>query len=250
MELTFALIVLIILSGFIKGFTGFGLSLLLISALFDMGFESYEFLPILVPLFAMLDAILYFEHRKHIEMNFKENFVLHPTTLITLFIGVLSGTYLLSVIEGEVLKLGFAILILVLLFFLIKKVDLHQMRIPSEKSNGYFGLGTGILTGLFTMNGVPPSLYLMYHQYPKHKYMASLVTFLIISDIILVAVYLFNELFTIEGLITSFQLSFMVLAGFLIGSWMRKFVSSKTFKSVVLVFLAVNSLKMIFEFFL
>jgi hypothetical protein len=249
MELTLVIVVLIILSGFIKGFTGFGLSLLLISVLFDMGFESYEFLPILVPLFVMLDAILYFENRKHIKLDFKENFTIHPTTLMTLFIGILTGTYLLTVIGGDYLKLGFAFLILIMLFFLVKKVDIHQMRVPKEKLNGYFGFGTGVLTGLFTMNGVPPSIYLMYHQYPKEKYMASLVTFLIFSDIILVAVYLFKELFTIEGFIVSLQLSLMVLAGFLIGIWLRKFVSTKTFKSIIIGFLAINSLKMIFEFF-
>ena len=110
-------------------------------------------------------------------------------------------------------------------------------------------MGTGVLTGMFTMNGVPPSIYLMYHQYPKEKYMANLVTFLIFSDLILVAVYLFKELFTFEGLIISFKLVAIVLGGFLFGSWVRRFVSTKTFKTIIIGFLAINSIKIIFEFF-
>ena len=159
------------------------------------------------------------------------------------------GTYLMTVMGGEWLKLGFAFLILVLLFFLVRKVDIHQMRIPSESSNSIFGFGTGLLTGLFTMNGVPPSIYLMYHQYPKEKYMANLVTFLIFSDLILVGVYLFKELFTLEGLVTSIKFAAMVILGFLIGSSLRRYVSSRTFKSIIIGFLAINSIKMIFEFF-
>lgn len=249
MDLTLGLIFLIIISGFIKGFAGFGLSLLLITVLFDMGFTGSEFLPILVPLFVILDIILYFENRKNIKIDFKENFTLHPTTLITLFLGTLLGTYFLTIVEVTWLKLGFAFMVLIMLFFLIQKVDLHQMRVPTERNNGFFGFFTGILTGLFTMNGIPPTLYLMYHQYPKEKYMANLVTFLLISDIILVAVYLFKELFTLDGLFVSFQLAFMVIVGFVLGTYTRKFVSTKTFKGIIIGVLAINSFKIIFEYF-
>jgi uncharacterized membrane protein YfcA len=249
MDLTVGLILLILLSGFVKGFSGFGLSIILIAVLFDMGFTSSEFLPILVPLFVVLDVILYFENKKHVRIDFKENFTIHPTTLMMLFLGTMFGTYLMTVMDVDWLKLGFAFMVLLMLFFLVRKVDIYQMRIPSERSNGFFGFGTGVLTGLFTMNGIPPSVYLMYHQYPKEKYMANLVTFLIISDVILVAVYLFKELFTFEGVLVSLKLIFIVLAGFLFGAWVRRFVSTKTFKSIVIGFLAINSLKIIFEFF-
>lgn len=249
MELTIVLVLLTILSGFIKGFAGFGLSLILMTVLFEMGFTGPEFLPILVPLFVILDAILYFENRKHITLDFKENFTLHPTTLMTLFIGTLVGTYLMTIIDASVLKLGFAFLILVMLFLLIEKVSTYQMKVPSERANGFFGFGTGILTGLFTMNGIPPTVYLMYHQYPKEKYMANLVTFLVFSDVILIAVYLFKELFTIEGLMVSLQLVLMVLIGFGMGIYLRKYVSTKLFKSLIIMVLAVNSLKIIVDYF-
>lgn len=249
MELTVALILLIVLAGFIKGFTGFGLSLVLISVLLKMGYTVAEFLPIVVPLFVVLDIILYWENRKNIKLDFNENFTLHPTTLMTLFIGILFGTYLLTVIDGEFLKISFAVLILILLFVLIEKVDIHQMRIPSERSNGFFGLGTGIMTGLFTINAIPPSIYLMYYQYPKEKYMANLITFIIFSDVILVAVYLSKDLFTLSGFMVSIQLFFMVLVGFLGGVYGRKYVSTSTFKSIVIIVLALNSLKIIFDYF-
>ena len=248
MELTLFLIILAILSGFIKGFAGFGLSLLLISALLQAGITPSELLPILVPLFIILDIILYFENRKFVVMDFKENFTLHPTTLMTLFIGTLIGTYLLTIVDVSILKLAFAILVLILIFLLVEKVDMHQMRIPSEKSNGIFGLGTGILTGLFTLNAVTPSIYLLYHQYPKEKYMGSLVTFIIFSDIILVAVYLFKDLFTLKGFIVSMQLMTMVLVGFAAGALLRRKMSSKHFKAIVIIILALNSLKIIFDY--
>ena len=249
MEVTLLLITLAVVAGLIKGFSGFGLSLVLMSVLFEMGFKSTEFLPILVPLFVILDAILYFEHRKHLTLDFKESFTIHPTTLMTLFIGTLLGTYLLHIMDTVYMKLGFAIVVLILLFFLLEKVDTYQMRIPSERENGFFGLGTGLLTGLFTMNSVPTTLYLMYHQYPKEKYMANLVTFLLFSDIILVSVYLFKDMFTISGFIISLQLVFLVMVGFGIGIYLRKFVSTKTFKTITILILAANSLKVFFDYF-
>lgn len=249
MELTLVLIILIALSGLIKGFVGFGLSLILISVLLEAGIAHKELLPILVPLFIILDVLLFWENRKNVSLDFKENFSLHPTTLMTLFLGTLLGTYLLTVIEGDILKLVFAGIVLVVIFFLIEKVSLHQMKIPSERDNGVFGGVTGVLTGLFTLNAVPTTLYLLYHQYPKEKYMGSLVTFLMISDIILVAVYLFKGLFTVEGLITSLQLMFMVLVGFGIRVYLRRHVSSSHFKAIVILILALNSLKIIFDYF-
>ena len=147
------------------------------------------------------------------------------------------------------MKLTFAFLVLILIFFLIGKVDEHHMRIPSERENGFFGFGSGLLTGLFTLNAIPTSLYLLYHQYPKEKYMGNLVTFLIFSDILLVAVYLFKELFTVEGALISLKLISMVLVGFAIGAYLRRQVSSKYFKAIVIFILALNALKIIFDYF-
>ncbi len=250
MELTLGLVILTIIAGLIKGLVGFGLSLLLISVLLGAGIPPTELLPVLVPMFVILDIILYFQNRDSVKMDFKENFTLHPYTLMSLFLGILLGTYLLVTINPEFLKLVLAILILILLFFLIEKVDVHQMKIPSEKENSVFGFFGGLLTGLFTMNAIPPSLYLIYFQYPKEKYMGALVTFLIFSDILLVAVYLFKELFTLEGFIISLQLIGIVILGFIIGVYIRKKVSSSNFKSLVILILAISSLKIIFNYFM
>ncbi len=248
-EITLTIILLAIFSGFIKGFAGFGLTLVLMAVLFEVTTPT-NFMPIIVPLFVFLDILLYFENRKNLTLDFKENFTLHPTTLMTLFIGILFGTYLLTKIsDPSILKLIFAFLVLILLFLLVEKVDLHQMKIPSERSNGFFGLGTGILTGLFTMNGIPTTIYLLYHQYSKEKYMANLVTFLIFSDIILIAVYLFKDLFTLSGFLISMELMAFVVVGFVAGIYVRRYISSKTFKSLVILILAINSLKIIFDYF-
>jgi hypothetical protein len=249
MELTLFLVFLSILAGFIKGLIGFGLSLILISVLISSGFSSSEFIPILVPLFVILDIFLYFENRKYVKLDMKENFTLHPTTLLSLFVGLLIGVYILINFQTEYLKLIFSIVILIIIFFLVEKVDLHQMKIPSEKENGIFGTITGILTGLFTLNAVPTSIYLIYHQYPKEKYMGSLVTFLIISDFLLVALFLFANLFNLEGFLVSLSLLGLVLLGFGLGVIIRKKISSSHFKSIVILVLVLQSIKTIFEFF-
>lgn len=249
MELTIVLILLIVLAGFIKGFVGFGLSLILITVLLEAGFKPTELLPILVPLFIILDLLLFWENRKYFKLDFKENFTLHPTTLMTIFLGILLGTYLLKVIETDILKLIFAITILILIIFLVGKVNMHQMRIPSERSNGVFGAVSGVLTGLFTINAIPVSLYLLFYQYPKEKYMGALVTFLMITDLLLVAVYLFGDLFTLEGFLVSFQLIFITLAGFLGGSWVRRRINTSKFKVIVILILMLNSIKIIYDYF-
>lgn len=250
MEINLILIFFVVLAGLIKGFTGFGLSIILLTVLFQLGYQTSEFLPIIVPLFVILDGLLFFENRKNLNLDFKENFTIHYITLMTLFIGILIGTYLINIVDTKYIKLVFGIIILISIFLLVGKVDYYQMKIPTEKNNGIFGFITGILTGLFTMNSVPTTIYLMYHQYPKEKYMANLVTFLLFSDIILVAVYLFREMFTISGLITSFQLLFLVMAGFGLGIYLRKFVSTKMFKVITIIILLVNAVKIIFDFFM
>lgn len=249
MELTIPIVFLIILSGFIKGFVGFGLSLILISVLLQAGFTPIELLPILVPLFVILDILLYIENRRAVVMDYKENFTLHSTTLMTLFLGIILGTYLLEIIDPSLMKLIFSALVLIFIFFLIEKVDLHQMKTPTERRNGFFGFSAGVLTGLFTLNAVPVSLYLLFHQYPKEKYMGSLVTFLMFSNIILVAIYLYGGLFTYKGFAASLKLILIVLIGFLFGAFLRRKVSSRYFKAIVILILAVSSVKGIFDYF-
>lgn len=249
MELSMIVIVLMLISGLIKGFVGFGLSLLLISVLLGAGFLPNELMPIMVPLFVILDLILYFEHRKHMKIDYKTNFALHSSTLMWLFIGTLFGSYLLLSFEVGILKLAFACVILLSLFLLVLKVNEHDIIIPDERQNGVFGFITGIMAGLFTVNGIPATIYLLFHQYPKEKYMATLVTFLLISDVILVSVYLYSGLFTLEGLLFSLQLLVLVLVGFGAGSILRNYVSQSLFKSIVIMVLALNAFKIIFEYF-
>ncbi|MFP4401733.1 MAG: TSUP family transporter [Candidatus Nanoarchaeia archaeon] len=250
MEFTLTIILLILLSGFIKGFVGFGMSLLLIGALLNIGIEPSELMPILVPLFVILDILLFLEHRKHFSIEYDINISLHPTTLMATFIGTLLGTALLLQFDVDFLKIVFAVAVLVIVIVLISKVDKHQISVPDEKHNGAFGLIAGIFTGLFTLNGIIATIYLMYHQYPREKYMVTLVTFLLLSNIILVSVYLFANLFTIEGLIISAMILGVILIGFAVGSFLRKYVSASVFKSVVIVVLAVNSIKILVEYFL
>jgi hypothetical protein len=250
MEITLYLILLTIIAGFIKGLIGFGLSLILISVLISSGIPPSEFLPILVPLFVILDLFLYFENKKYVSMDLKENFSLHPTTLITLFVGILVGTYILMNYHTAYIKLIFAVLILISIFFLIEKVDLHQMKTPSEKSNGIFGFISGVLTGLFTLNSLPASIYLIFYQYPKEKYMGALVTFLLISDFLLVAIYLYSSLFTLQGFINSLTILGIVLIGFSLGVILRKHISTSKFKAIVILVLALQAIKIIFDFFM
>lgn len=252
-EISMVIILLMLLSGFIKGFVGFGFSMILIVVLLDMGIKQTELMPILVPLFVVLDILLYIENRKHINIktvDYKTNFALHPTTLMTTFVGVLLGTYLLLEFDVEILKLFFAISVLIILTLLIYKVDKHQIKVPDERQNVAFGSFAGLLTGLFTLNGIVATIYLLYHQYPKEKYMAVLVTFLLLSDIILVSVYLFAGLFTVSGLILSMQILLIVLVGFYGGVFMRNYVSARLFKLVIITILAANSGKIIIEFIL
>lgn len=249
-ELSFVIILLMLLSGFIKGFVGFGFSIVLIFVLLSMGVKQTELMPILVPLFVVLDILLYLEHRKKFSIEYETNFALHPTTLMTTFIGVLLGTYLLLEFDVEILKLFFAVSVLLILGLLIFKVDKHQIKVPDERQNGFFGSFAGLMTGLFTLNGIVASIYLLYHQYPKEKYMVTLVTFLLLSDIILVSVYLFAGLFTVAGFILSMQILVIVLIGFYGGVLVRKYVSARVFKMVIITVLAVNSGRVILDFIL
>jgi len=119
MELTISLVLLTIIAGLIKGFAGFGMSLILISVLMGVGVTPSNFMPILVPLFVILDIMLFLENKKYVKLDFGENFTLHPTTMMTLFLGTMLGTYILTKSEADFLKLIFAILVLIILFFFI-----------------------------------------------------------------------------------------------------------------------------------
>lgn len=249
-EFSYFLILIVLLSGIIKGVVGFGFSMILIVVLLDLGIPQTELMPILVPLFVVLDILLYFENRKHIQIDYKINFALHSATLMSMFLGILLGTYFLLELNVDFLKLFFAFFVLIILALLVSKIDKHQILIPDDRQNSVFGFIAGFMTGLFTLNGIVATIYLLYHQYPKEKYMATLVTFLLLSDIILVGVYLFTGLFTLSGFIISLQILVIVLLGFALGVYLRNILPARLFKGTVIIILALNSIKIIFDYFI
>lgn len=224
--------------------------MILIVVLLDLGIPQTELMPILVPLFVVLDILLYFENRKHIQIDYKINFALHSATLMSMFLGILLGTYFLLELNVDFLKLFFAFFVLIILALLVSKIDKHQILIPDDRQNSVFGFIAGFMTGLFTLNGIVATIYLLYHQYPKEKYMATLVTFLLLSDIILVGVYLFTGLFTLSGFIISLQILVIVLLGFALGVYLRNILPARLFKGTVIIILALNSIKIIFDYFI
>ena len=74
-----------------------------------------------------------------------------------------------------------------------------------------------------------------------------MVTYLIITDILLVAIYLFKDLFSLALIKTSIIFLLITITGFLAGSYLRNHVPSKHFKAIVILVLALNSLKIIFD---
>lgn len=249
MEITSFVIIFAFIAGLLKGFIGMGLSLILITVLLQSNIAPAEFMPILVPIFVVLDILLYFENHKHATINPNENFSIHHTTLITTFLGIILGSILLINLDTSLLKAIFGIITLIFIIALVEKRNKHKMIKPSENSNLIFGSIGGILTGLYTLNSVPASIYLLYHQYPKEKYMATLASYLVISDMLLIAIYLILQLFSLKAFMISLSLMIYVFGGFLAGILLRKKISNKFFKSFVLLVLAINSMKFVLEFF-
>lgn len=149
--------------------------------------------------------------------------------------------FLLTRIEDRVLRkiLGVVLIFVSLYFaFFSKRIKL-KTTLPYQ-----FGAGTlsGIMGGLFGMQGPPAVLYFISSEPDKNRYMAMIQTYFAIGNLMMTAVRGYN------GFITAAVGQYYVLGlaglaiGTLSGGWAFKLIPAKVFPYIVYTYIGISGI--------
>lgn len=151
--------------------------------------------------------------------------------------------FILEKIEGKTMRIVLGlILILVSLYFSFFKNKLQKLIRPTAGWQLGAGTVSGVMGGLFGMQGPPVVLYLVNSELDKNHYMGMIQTYAVLTNVIMLAVRAYNG-FVTPAVGNAYLYSLGGLAvGVLAGNWAFARIPNKLFTYVVYAYIGVSGL--------
>jgi len=229
LELVFACIV-IFLAAIVRGFSGFGFSLLAITAL-SLVYTPAE----IVPSIFMLEIAASLNLLPGIWKD------IHWKSLLPLMLGCLIatpiGVWALANVPPEPMQIALSIFVLIATALLAKGFALKSM--PGPIASTAAGAASGLANGAFGIGGPPVILFYFASPAGNLAGRASMIMFFIFTDVIGLANQSLHGLITMQAATRALFYLPALLLGVWIGARSFKSVDQGLFRKIVLVILAV-----------
>jgi len=163
-------------------------------------------------------------------------------------VGVTIGTYFVTTVSAQVLKIGLAIISLLFVAYkLFEKRIIGSSKYEERKWHGWLAGSTAGFTSAMAHSGVPPiSIYLMLQNVTPRVFVATAVLFYAILNWVKVPYYYFTGMFDFQQLWHIAWVFPIVPFGVWFGRWLVTKVSKSIFDNIILVLLVVAALLLIF----
>lgn len=213
---------------------------------FGFGIFIMTMLPYLLPSFGeattlsgMLSAtqslFIFFTHYKHVRWK-----QLLPMLIAFLIVSFVAIRYVSMAAESHLkILLGITLILMSLYFiFLDGKIKIT----PSNKLQISLGSLSGVMGGLFGMQGPPAVLYYIAAEKSKEGYLAMLQTYFLIGNIAM-TIYRWNfGLLTNEVLHSWCYAVLGIPIGSLLGKWVFNRISAKTLRMIVYIYMIISGI--------
>lgn len=224
-------------ASFVQRTTGFGFGIFIMTAL-----------PFLMPSYAeavTLSGILSLTSSTVVMLKYLKyvNWKRLLPILAAFFVMSALAIFTLDRIEGRTMRMILGlILILLSLYFGFFKETLQKLIRPVAGWQIGSGMISGIMGGLFGMQGPPVVLYLINSEPDKNHYMGMIQTYAVLTNLIMLATRAFNGYLTAAvGSAYLYSLGGLAI-GVLAGNWAFKRLPDKLFAYVVYAYIGVSGL--------
>lgn len=228
-----AAVVVTLISGVVRGFSGFGSALIyipLIAAIYEPRIAAVT---LLVTDFSA-SAPFSIAQMRH--CNWRE---VSPVTfggLVTIPLGVLALQYL----DPLVLRWGIAVLVIVLLAVLASGWRYHVT--PRVSTSLGIGLISGVTTGAVQIAGPAAIIYWLGGPSSAAVIRANLMVYFMLLAIASFVIYFFRGLFTADVLLMSILLFPIFVVSMAAGTWMFKGASEHAYRRAAYIIIALSAL--------
>ena len=217
-------------AGTVKGYSGFGSSLVAIPLLRILyGEITTEHIAILVAFSLVLNTLLLVENKGFHPESLKRVWLIPLFGVIFTFVGI----QVLFSVSGDVL--GYIAGSFIILAILNKvfgfRVKLHDTPFTRIVVGALSGIGNGIAS----IDGPPVVIYLTSINAPKVQFKNVLAAHFLVMGVVAVGIHLFSGSYTIDGLMLLGMMLICTAVGLFIGMFLSRRSNEKVFQQVILV---------------
>lgn len=224
-------------ASFVQRTTGFGFGIFIMTAL-----------PFLMPSYAeavTLSGMLSLTSSTVVMLKYRK-FITWKRVLpilVTFFLFSSIAILMLEKIEGRAMRMILGVtLIMVSLYFSFFKDKLQKIIRPTKGWQLGTGSISGVMGGLFGMQGPPVVLYLINSEPDKEHYMGMIQTYAVLTNLLMLVVRAYNGFVTpAVGMIYLYSCGGLVI-GVLAGNWVFKHIPGKLFTYIVYAYIGLSGL--------
>ena len=237
----------VVVGGLSFGFAGFAFGLFATMSLALVAAPA-SVVPAAMLVADVLSATLLWEHRHELSLRgLRETPPFARWSPLLLVAGVLGGTLLLGVVSPTVGRLGLAALVVG--FVVLQTRPGHRHGAERPVATGTVEATTfaaGLLDGWFGTGGVVVAAHLTWRRLPPRKFLAAILPYFFASDVVRVVSYALAGYWSRDVFALSLATAPFALAGYLVGTLLRRRVPSPAlFRAVVLGLLVVYAVVLI-----
>ena len=225
-----------------SGFSGGGLALIAVAVL-SINFGPLKAISMLLPLLLVCDLMAGYLNRKYFDK--KAILELIPFTLL----GVILGTLLFKIIDLNMISIFISSISLIYVFFNYLTTKSILSSVPFNGIKSFWGVLSGFTSFCLHSGGLPMQTYLLSQYKKKTEFVATLVFSMAIINACKVVPYFYLEILSLKQILEYMLFSPIAVSGVLLGNWMNKKVSDKSFFLIINFFIVVASIKLIYDGF-
>lgn len=158
-------------------------------------------------------------------------------------LGALAGTFLLSELSPNALRMALAVFVLVLVIYKFVSDRIQQWRYrPQGWHAPAAGALAGLASGLFNNGGPPFNSYLLLQKLPPRMFIATTALFFALLNLLKIPGFLYTGVLDVPRLLSLWWVFLFIPLGILAARWLITRINQQVFEWVIIGLLILSSL--------
>ncbi len=163
-------------------------------------------------------------------------------------VGALAGTFLLTNLPGDALRIGLAVFTLLAIVYKLVNHALQRLRYQSRPWHAHVaGLTTGVASALFNVGGPPFNTYLLLQNTSPRTFVATTALFFALLNLIKVPGFLIARVIDLPLLLSYWWVFLFIPAGIFLGRALILRLNQQVFEWLVIGLVVATSVLLLWQ---
>lgn len=158
-------------------------------------------------------------------------------------VGALAGTFLLTELSPNALRLALAVFVLILVAYKFVSDRIQQLRYqPQAWHAPAAGALAGLASGLFNNGGPPFNSYLLLQKLPPRVFIATTALFFALLNLLKIPGFLYTGVLDVTRLLSLWWVFLFIPLGIVAARWLITRINQQVFEWIIIGLLILSSL--------